>query len=110
MRIAMLVLVALLGCGGDDDGGGQAAQPDAHGPLLTVVNASDFDIVEMHVDGGANLLDGELLPTEEVSFYGVDCGDHAVVLVDADDISCALSQVELCTRWEITNELVATCQ
>lgn len=100
------MLGAALAAGCTSDGGGVS---DA---TLTVVNDSDFAIEELYLTHntsfgwGANFLSNDVLAPDESLTLDVDCGTYDVLLVDEDNVSCEVDDIDLCLNdatWHITN-------
>jgi hypothetical protein len=94
--------LALVGCTTDNG-------PDA---TLRVQNSSDFAIVDLRLtsvgnsDWGPNRLGNDpLLPGESLTL-GVACDFYDAMLVDEDDVTCELNDLDLCLNdadWIIRN-------
>jgi len=94
----------------------QSACTSSSDATLTVVNHSDFTIVDIRVapvdtvDFGPNLLGSDvLLPGEQLTL-GVDCATYDAEVVDEQGVTCDLTDLDLClndARWIITNNTCA---
>jgi hypothetical protein len=94
--------LALVGCTTDNG-------PDA---TLRVQNSSDFSIVDLRLTSvgsstwGPNLLGNNPLDPGESLTLGVDCDFYDAMLVDEDDVTCELNDLDLCLNdadWIIRN-------
>lgn len=93
----------------------QSACTSSSDATLTVVNHSDFTIVDIRVapvqtvDFGPNLLGTDvLLPGEQLTL-GVTCGTYDAEVVDEQGVTCDVNDIDLClndARWVLTN---STC-
>jgi len=104
MKHAILVALACAACTNNSDS------------TLTVVNNSDFTIVQLFVTGvdnpdfGPNLLGGEPLAPSDTITIDVACGTYDAELIDETGVTCDLSAIDLCfadATWVITNTTCA---
>ena len=85
---------------------------------LTIENDSDFALVEIRVtqvnnrDWGPNLIGGDVLLPGEAIVVVLTCDTYDVLVVDQDDFSCELLDLDLCfddAIWTVTNRTLETC-
>ncbi|MBC7977151.1 MAG: hypothetical protein H7138_19420 [Myxococcales bacterium] len=107
LRLAALLLSLgsfATGCVVSDDNGDDAT--------LRVTNESDFVIEELRVvssfsgSWGPNLLGGDVLFPEESITLGLDCGTYDAQLIDEDNVTCEIFDLDLCfddAEWVIRN-------
>ncbi len=79
---------------------------------LRVTNQSDFVIEELRVVSsfssgwGPNLLGGDVLFPDESITLGLDCGTYDAQLIDEDNVTCEIFDLDLCfddAEWVIRN-------
>lgn len=79
---------------------------------LTVVNDSDFVLVELYLteidnpNYGPNLLGGDALFPGEALTIGVSCDYYDALVIDEDGVSCELFDLDLClnnAEWVFRN-------
>ena len=85
---------------------------------LTIENDSNYALKEIRVtevdnpSWGPNLMGGDvLLPGESITVELV-CNTYDVLVVDQDDFSCELNNLDLCfddAVWPITNSTLNNC-
>jgi hypothetical protein len=82
------------GCTTDEEGPADAT--------LTVVNQSNFAIVELYLTAdnargwGANYLSGDVMYPGDELVLEVDCGYYDALLIDDDNVRCELESINLC--------------
>jgi hypothetical protein len=95
------------GCDDDDD------FDDDVEATLTVINESDFVIVELYLTDvgsptwGRNLVAGDPLDPDEEIVLGVKCDFYDALLVDEEGVECELEGIDLCLNdatWYIYND------
>lgn len=98
--LALPFAVALVGCSGS---GSVTIEPEP-GASLSVVNDSDFALVEIYLtetdnpDWGPNLLRGDVLLPDESLTLGVPCDFYDALIVDEDDVECEVHDLDLCSN------------
>ncbi len=87
---------------------------------VTVVNQSDWTIVEMYLSpvdeeewGPDQLADHVIEPGASFKLSGIPCGTWDVRLVDEDEDECVVEGVDICANketWTITSKDLLRCQ
>jgi hypothetical protein len=85
---------------------------------LTIENQSDFALVEIRVtqvsnrSWGPNLIGGDVLLPGEAIVVVLTCDTYDVLVVDEDNFSCELLDLDLCfddAIWSVTNRTLERC-